>query len=277
MNQQVVKTFPENIERFGFGKNWLEYIKKNLSPEKVEISRNHLLGFLGEKDISGKTFLDIGCGSGLHSIAALQAGADQIYSFDYDPKSVEASKFVKEKIAYSNKNWTIERGDVLDDSYMEALPKFDIVYSWGVLHHTGDVWHAIRNAASRVKKGGLFYIALYSADVEMERPPEFWLEMKKKYVSSGWLKRQYYDWWYVWTFYMHKKISNYPAFLKRARDYKEIRGMNIITDVRDWLGGWPMEYVYDAHAIDFCEKLGFRLEKIVTGQANTEFLFVREK
>jgi len=262
-------------ERFEFGKNWHDFIQKNFDKEKVEISRRHILDFMGRTDLNGLSVLDIGCGSGLHSIAMLQAGAASVHGFDYDPNSVKATQFVQAQTGKSS-NWTVEQGSVLDDDYIVHLPQYDLVYSWGVLHHTGDVWHAIRNAASRVKPGGKFYIALYAADVQIDPTPEFWLDVKRKYVNSGWMKRRMMDWWYVWRFQMNKDIRNFPAFLKRMREYKKNRGMDIFTDIRDWLGGWPMEFVYDKDAIDFVEKLGFKLEQITTGEANSEFLFARD-
>lgn len=262
--------------RFEFGKNWLTFIKKNFSPEIAEVSRRHMLKVLERADLNGLDFLDIGCGSGLHSYAAWQSGARTIHSFDYDPKSVAATRYVRER-AGNPANWpVVEQGSVLDEAFMERLPQFDLVYSWGVLHHTGDVWSAIRNAAGRVKPGGLFYIALYSADVQKDPTPEFWLDVKRKYVSSGWLTRRRLDAWYVWRFYMDRKWGNFKVFLQRMREYKKSRGMNIFTDVRDWLGGWPMEFVYDADAVKFCEGLGFRLHRMLTGEANTEFVFVRK-
>lgn len=263
-------------QRFEFGKNWNDFIQKNYGQDKVDISRRHMLDFMGRENLEGLTFLDIGCGSGLHSIAALQAGARSVHGFDYDPNSVAATRYVQSQ-AGNPSNWTAEQGSVLDDAFVARLPQFDMVYSWGVLHHTGDVWHAIRNAAGRVKLGGLFYIALYSADVQVDPTPEFWLDVKRRYVAAGWLRRRWMDLWYVWRFQMGRKLSALPAFLARMREYKKNRGMNIFTDIRDWLGGWPMEFVYDADAIRFCENLGFRLEKIATGEANTEFLFVRER
>ena len=125
--------------------------------------------------------------------------------------------------------------------------------------------------------GGLFYIALYSADVQIEHTPEFWLNIKRKYVASGSLKRHFMDWWYVWNFIMNKNIFQFSTFLKRAQEYKKNRGMSIFTDIRDWMGGWPMEFVYDADAIKFCEDMGFKLINMATGEANSEFLFQNEE
>ena len=261
--------------RFEFGKNWHNYVKKNFSQDKVEISRRHILEFMCRNTLTGLSFLDIGCGSGLHSLAALQAEVSSVYSFDFDMESIAAARFVKDQAGRPD-NWSIEQGSILDDDFVTRMPQFDLVYAWGVLHHTGDVWHAIRNAAGRVKPGGFFYMALYSADVQIDPPPQFWLDIKQKYVSSGKIHRRFMEICYIWRFQLHRNIFLLPLFLKRMIDYRENRGMNIFTDIRDWLGGWPMEFVQDADAISFCKNLGLRLEKMAAGEANTEFLFRRK-
>ncbi len=266
----------QTIKHFEFGKNWLQFIEKNLDQERINISKQHMLNFLKRSDLKNLSFLDIGCGSGLHSISAFEAQASNIYSFDYDPISVKATQYIQSKIN-NPKKWHTEQGSVLDNDYISSLPQFDLVYSWGVLHHTGDVWRGIRNAASRVKPNGLFYIALYSADMQIDPTPEFWLQVKQKYIASGQFTRCAMDFWYIWRFCMNRKLWNLPALLLRIHDYKKSRGMNFLTDIRDWLGGWPMEFVYDAEVVKFCKKIGFRLENIKTGEANTEFLFIKEK
>lgn len=260
--------------RFEFGKNWKQFIERNLRPEQIAVSRQHLLSFLALSDLRGRTFLDIGCGSGLHSLAAFHAGAERIVSFDYDPKSVEATEICR-RYAGEPPTWTIQQGSVLDAGFIETLPQADIVYSWGVLHHTGDVWAAIRNAATRVPRGGLFYIALYSADVQVDPSPEFWLDVKRRYVAgSRWMRRRL-ELWYIWRFGMNRRVLSLPLVIKRAIEYRRNRGMSYLTDIRDWLGGWPMEFVKDADAVAFCETLGLSLVRMKTGEANTEFLFRR--
>jgi 2-polyprenyl-3-methyl-5-hydroxy-6-metoxy-1,4-benzoquinol methylase len=261
-------------KRFEFGRNWRQFVDRHYSQEAVDVSRAHILDFMKRPDLKGLSVIDIGCGSGIHSMAIFQAGAAAIHSFDYDPTSVEATTIVRDK-AGSPPHWSVEQGSALDESYMRTLATYDLVYSWGVLHHTGDVWKAIDLAAERVRPGGLFYIALYSADVQKDPTPEFWLDVKRTYVSSGWLRRRYMDFWYVWRFMMHRNPARIPVVLKRMHDHGKTRGMNMFTDIRDWLGGWPMEFVWDADAIRFCEQRGLALKEISTGEANTEFLFER--
>jgi SAM-dependent methyltransferase len=259
--------------RFEFGKNWSRYVNRSLNPERVEIAKQHLLKFLRRDDLKGLDFLDIGCGSGIHSLAAFEAGASKVYSFDYDADSVAATNIVR-KSAGAPANWSVARADVLDNAYVKSLGKWRLVYSWGVLHHTGDVWQALANAQSAVADGGIFYIALYSADVQTD--PKFWLRIKREYNESGALKRWRMVWWYVWVYIMNRRIGQFPDLIKRIVQHRFGRGMSFFTDIRDWLGGWPMEFVHDKDVIEFLEqKHGFRLANIKPGEACTEFVFER--
>lgn len=262
-------------QRFEFGQNWSDFVKNNFSQERADISRKHLLDFLGVDNLKGKTFLDIGCGSGLHSLAALQAGAAEITSFDYDQKSVDTTALLR-KLSNEPPHWQVSQGSVLDSELMQRIKPADIVYSWGVLHHTGEVWNAIDNAAGRVAKDGLFYIAIYSADVQKNPPPEYWLRIKQEYVAATPARRRLMELAYILRFVLHYNPLRIVPMIKQIINYRKSRGMSYMTDVRDWLGGWPMEFCYDQDVIDFVrQKHGFTLEKINTGEANTEFLFRR--
>lgn len=266
----------EDAMRFEFGANWTEFIEKNFSQERVEISRRHLLDFLGKSSLEGLSFLDIGCGSGLHSLAAWQAGASSVHSFDYDPQSIAITRELHRMVG-GPERWSIEHGSVLDQEYMSTLGQSDIVYSWGVLHHTGDVWTALTEACKRVALGGCLYIAVYSADMHVNPPPEYWMDIKRRYVAAAPWRRRLMEASYIWRFHLYGSLRGVPGFLRYATQYKRSRGMSFMTDVRDWLGGWPMEFCYDADVVRFVTGLGFKLEKMKTGEANTEFLFSREE
>ncbi|MGZ3278354.1 MAG: class I SAM-dependent methyltransferase [Caulobacteraceae bacterium] len=262
--------------RYGFGKNWAEFIKEKLSDEIVEDSRRHMAELLKSDSLKGKTFLDIGCGSGIHSLAALRMGAEKIISFDYDVDSVNTTKKVREW-AGAPDNWTVFQGSVLDKSLMESIEKVDVVYSWGVLHHTGSMWEAIANAAIPLKPDGTFYIALYSSDNYVDPTPEFWIYLKKRYNRATPLRKKIMELRYVWHFGILPELRGGRNPLKLIRQYGE-RGMTWWTDVKDWLGGYPMEFASLVETQNFMrEKFKLALVNLRTGEGCTEYVFANPK
>lgn len=125
----------DEIHRFGFGANWMRFLAV-LDDDRIAEAVASLKDMLGVETLAEKTFLDIGCGSGLFSLAARQLGA-RVCSFDYDPQSVNCAAGLRRRYFPDDPDWVIERGSALDRHFMEQLGTFDIVYSWGVLHHTG--------------------------------------------------------------------------------------------------------------------------------------------
>jgi len=145
---------------FSFGKNWQIFLK-GLSEDRFRNAELSLIEFLNMDDLKGKSFLDIGCGSGLFSYAAFTLRADKIVSFDVDPFSVECCKYLHKKANHPG-NWKIYEGSILSNNFISQLQTFDIVYAWGVLHHTGNMWQAIKNSLQLVNDNGLYYISIYN-------------------------------------------------------------------------------------------------------------------
>lgn len=258
--------------RFGFGRNWKHYAERHFSEERVEISKSAMLAFLGLQDLQGKYFLDVGCGSGLHSLAALRAGAARIVGFDYDPDSVSTTQMLRQ-IAGNPEHWEVTQGSILDLQFVQGLDPADVVYAWGVLHHTGDMWKAIENTSFLVKNGGTLYLALYTSGI-MAPSDDYWLEVKQRYNRSDWLAKRMMEAGYVWKFMLGSNILKLPRVVARGMAYKKSRGMDMYTDIVDWLGGWPMEFASVEQVKSFCsEKLNMTLMNIETGEANTSYLF----
>ena len=147
--------------RFGFGKNWQQFLRV-LDEERIREAEKSLSDMLQVKDLAGKSFLDIGSGSGLFSLAAMRLGATRVYSLDYDPQSVACAHELKGRFFPAASHWTVGRGDALDNNYLAGLGTYDVVYSWGVLHHTGNMWKALENIAFLVKSNGILYVVIYN-------------------------------------------------------------------------------------------------------------------
>lgn len=261
--------------RFEFGANWARFLE-TLDERRVAEAEASLREMLGVSDLRGRRFLDAGCGSGLFSLAARRLGAS-VRSFDYDPRSVACAEELKRRFAPDDPAWTIERGSVLDRAYLDRLGRHDVVYSWGVLHHTGDLWTALDNAAGRVARDGLLFIAIYNDQGWRSR---VWLRVKQAYnLLPGPLR------WLVlgpallrlWgpTVARDALASGDPLRTWRG----QARGMDAWRDVVDWVGGLPFETAEPGAIVAFHEARGFRLRRLVDsgrGHGCNEFVFSRQ-
>lgn len=264
-------------KRFGFGKNWQQFLS-SMNDTRIAQAEESLRQRYGLSSFKGKTFIDAGCGSGLFSLAAVRLGAERVFSFDYDPDSVAAAQHLKATCLPSAANWHIEKGDVLDAEYLSRLGRFDLVYSWGVLHHTGAMWRAFDNISLLAADDAMMCIAIYN---------------DQGFISGCW---KAIKWLYNTLPGGTKNIVLYPVFvrlwgptilkdavrfepLRSWRQYIHQRGISPWRDVIDWVGGYPFEVAKPERLIEYFKSRGFIAEKtiLVKGHGNNEFVFRRAR
>lgn len=257
-------------ERFAFGDNWCRFLE-HLNAESIAAAERSLRNMLEMPNLEGRTFLDIGSGSGLFSLAARRLGA-QVLSFDYDPQSVACSSELRRLYFDRDPNWRVEEGSVLDKSYIESLGQFDIVYSWGVLHHTGAMWKALENVSALVRPGGLLFIALYNNQGGTSRR---WKIIKRAYnrvpVFRGPL---------LALSFLSLHGTGLIRGLLRGRplqifEMDKGRGMSLWRDLVDWVGGYPFEVAEPGDVFKFFRKCGYQLTRLKTTHSLgcNEFVF----
>jgi 2-polyprenyl-3-methyl-5-hydroxy-6-metoxy-1,4-benzoquinol methylase len=256
---------------FAFGENWARFLT-SLSDAQIEAATRSV-GVLVGSDLRGKTFIDIGSGSGLFSLAARKLGA-RVHSFDYDKQSVACTQELRRRFFPSGDGWTVEQGSVLDESYLATLGQYDVVYSWGVLHHTGNMWVAIANAARLVRAGGIFVIGIYNYR-EGRRGTATWAKLKRWYCKAP--RWQAATWEYA---YMAWKLASSVAVgrnvVRMLREPRVFRGMSWRRDVTDWLGGYPYEAARPGDILEFVRgKFKFALvrQNINCDTGVSEFVF----
>jgi 2-polyprenyl-3-methyl-5-hydroxy-6-metoxy-1,4-benzoquinol methylase len=265
-------------ERFEFGGNWASFLSV-LDEPRIAAAERSLQRMLQAERLDGLRFLDIGSGSGLSSLAARRLGA-RVHSFDYDPQSVACTTELRRRFFPSDAEWMVERGSALDASYIRALGPFDVVYSWGVLHHTGQMWNALENAVIPVPPGGKLFIAIYN---DTGTQSARWRTIKRIYNELPKPARTPFA--VAVTAPAELKALASAAmkgrpldYLRSWSEYRRRRGMNKWHDIVDWVGGYPYEFATPDQIFDFYRARGFTLTKMKCGGIGlgcNDFVFER--
>ena len=256
--------------RFGFGQNWRGFLA-TVDDERVAEARRSLQDMLELDSLEGRTFLDVGSGSGLFSLAAWQLGAERVRSFDVDPDSVACVEELRRRFAPGAGNWEIERADVLSAAPGES----DVVYAWGVLHHTGDLWTAMQAAGRAVAPGGRLFVSIYN---DQGRKSAAWRRIKRLYNSLPRPLRPVFVVAVMAPIELVVAIRHGPrAYARRWRDYSRMRGMSRRHDMVDWCGGYPFEVARPEAVTGFYAERGFGLvrSRLNGGWGCNEFVFAR--
>lgn len=255
---------------FDFGNNWQEFSAARLDAGRLCEAVQSLPGLIGPVGLAGKSFLDIGCGSGLFSIAAAQCGASRVVGFDVNPRAVVVSQrnldhFAEHLGSASLPHFCV--GSILDRDFLGKLGTFDVVYAWGVLHHTGSMWQAIKNAASLVEpESGILAIAIYNS----HWTSPVWKQVKRLYNYLPSTLQRFVCYIFAGVIFFAKLV------VTRSNPLRKRRGMDFWYDVVDWIGGYPYEYAKPREVIDEVESLGFSTRKVVLPKVPTacnEFVF----
>lgn len=255
-------------KRFAFGSNWARFLSV-IDETRIADAEASLKQMLGLPELRERSFLDAGSGSGLFSLAARRLGAT-VHSFDYDPQSVACTRQLRQRYFADDTQWAIEAASVLDASYIDRLGAFDVVYSWGVLHHTGQMWAALGNAAGLVAPGGRLFVAIYNDQGWVSR---YWKVVKRAYVSHRALR---------WPLLLiHAPYLFGMRWLVRVMTGRRRvdRGMTLWHDMVDWVGGYPFEVARPESIVRFYRDRGFALHEMTTCGGRhgcNEFVFIRQ-
>lgn len=264
--------------RFGFGKNWQSFLQM-LDENRIIEAENSIKKSLNRQHLEGLRFLDIGSGSGLFSLAARRLGAE-VHSFDYDTQSVACTQSLKDRFFMDDPKWIVEQGSALDTVYLDTLGKFDILYSWGVLHHTGNMKQAMENASKMLNSQGHLFISIYN---DQGRASHRWTWIKRKYNQSGLFSKRILTTCILFRLWGNTFLKDFLKTgnpLKTWRNYaNNNRGMSAYYDVIDWIGGYPFEVAKPEEIFDFYKNRGFALEYLKTcagGIGCNEYIFRRD-
>ena len=157
MNEVVTKFWddrPCNIRHSSKEPGTKEYFEE-VTKRKYFVE-SHILSFAKFDAYKGKSVLEVGCGIGTAAQSFMEAGA--VYTgIDISPRSVELAK---KRMDLFKLTGEVRVDDIQNGSFGED--RYDLVYSFGVLHHIPDLKSALQNIYKALKPGGEFKLIMYA-------------------------------------------------------------------------------------------------------------------
>jgi 2-polyprenyl-6-hydroxyphenyl methylase/3-demethylubiquinone-9 3-methyltransferase len=266
------------LAQFDFGENWSDFSAAALDAGKVEQAKEDFAKLIAPiGGLQGKSFLDIGFGQGLSLLAAAAAGAD-VLGIDINPKCAEVLARNRRYFPVLDNNAIpVFVGSILDEVIVDRARQagaggggYDVVHSWGALHHTGNMKRALHNAASLVMPGGYLVVALYNR----HWTSGIWGLIKWAYCSGPWFLKR------LLILALYPVIYAAKWLVTGSDTRRMARGMDFYYDVVDWVGGYPYEYASKAEVIAMLKPIGLRCVTFVPCRVPTgcnEFVFERSR
>lgn len=113
-------------------------------------------GFAKFDQVTGLRVLEIGVGMGADHLRFAEAGPERLIGLDLTPRAVT---FTRQRAAALGTQVEVFVGDAEHLAFPDDV--FDLVYSWGVLHHSPDTRAAIREVRRVLRPGGVARIMVY--------------------------------------------------------------------------------------------------------------------
>lgn len=253
--------------QFDFGSNWQAFSGQRVDNQRLTLATRSLQSLLQRDTLRGLSFLDVGCGSGLFSIAAHQLGASRVVGIDINPRCIVVSQDNRDRLA-PKAPIVFQELSALAPASLRSLGLFDVVYAWGSLHHTGAMWDSIRNVAKQVSPGETLVLAIYNKHITSP----LWKRIKWFYNQLPSFAQRLMTILFAGIIYLVKFM------VTRRNPLDKKRGMDFWYDVIDWIGGYPYEYATHHEVESFMRRNGFAIRQYIPAQVPTgcnEFVFQR--
>jgi len=199
--------------RTAWSYKWSKVAKRVRYSDDGDIDFKIKIDYTGafSRDLTGRTILDAGCGSG-QDMARVAAKGAVVIGVDQSEGVYFAREYNKDKNYY--RNYHCIRADIFNLPLKSGI--FDMIYSNGVLHHTPDTKRAFSSLPSLLKKGGTIAVWVYDRTQYWRLFETFWrpvLCRLPRPVISGLLHAVNRPWYWIYRYrrFVMDKVNPWPG------------------------------------------------------------------